>query len=69
MSRATPVTMARLAAVWDMAPRTWPVRMEGRKMAMVRQRATMPSVMAMATEIAVAWATPATAIRRIPEMT
>ncbi len=61
--------MARLVAVWVMALTTWPVRMEGRKMAMVRKRAMMPSVMSMATEIAVPWATPATAMRRIPGVT
>ena len=69
MSRATARTIARLAAVWVMALTTWPVRMEGRKIAMVRKRAMMPSVMSMATEIAVPWATPATAMRRIPGVT
>jgi hypothetical protein len=52
-----------------MALTTWPVRTEGRKIAMVRKRAMMPSVMSMATEIAVPWATPATAMRRIPGVT
>ena len=35
-------------------------------MAIVRNRAMMPSVMSMATEIAVPCAAPATVIRRIP---
>ena len=38
-------------------------------MAIVRNRAMMPSVMSMATEIAVPWAAPATVIRRIPGVT
>ncbi len=36
---------------------------------MVRNRAMMPSVMSIATEIAVPWAAPATAISRIPGAT
>ena len=43
-----------------MAPRTCPVSTEARAMAMVRNRAMMPSVMSMATEIAVPWAAAAT---------
>ena len=38
-------------------------------MAMVRNRATMPSVMSVATEIAVPCATAATVISRIPGAT
>ena len=40
-----------------------------RAMAIVRNRAMMPSVMSMATEIAVPWAAPATVISRIPGTT
>jgi hypothetical protein len=65
ISMATAMTTARLSKVWTMLPRTWPVSTEGRKMAMVRNRATMPSVMSMATEIAVPVAPAATAMRRI----
>ena len=68
-SRATPMTTTRLSMVWIMLPRTWPVSTEGRKIAMVRNRAMMPSVMSMATEIAVPWAAPATVIRRMPGVT
>ena len=38
-------------------------------MAIVRNRAMMPSVMSIATEIAVPWAAPATVTRRIPGTT
>jgi hypothetical protein len=69
MSRATAVTTARLSMVWIMLPRTCPVSTEGRKMAMVLNRATMPSVMSMATEIAVPMAPAATAMSRIPGVT
>jgi hypothetical protein len=69
MATATTRTMARLSMVWIMLPRTWPVRTAGRKMAMVRKRAMMPSVMSMATEMAVPWAPAATAISRIPGVT
>ena len=69
MSQATPRTMPITMAVWIMAPTTWPVSTDTRAMAMVRKRAMMPSVMSMATEIAVPWATPAIAIRMIPGVT
>ncbi len=52
-----------------MLPTTWPIRTEPREMSMVRKRATMPSVMSMATEIAVPVAPPATVISRIPGIT
>jgi hypothetical protein len=38
MSTAIPITTARPIAVWIMLPMTCSVRMEGRKMAMVRKR-------------------------------
>ena len=69
MSRATAMTTARLSMVWIMLPRTCPVSTEGRKIAMVLKRATMPSVMSMATEIAVPMAPEATAISRTPGVT
>ena len=68
-SSATPITTARLSSVWIRLPSTWPVSTEAREMAMVRKRAMMPSVMSMATEIAVPWAAPATVISRIPGVT
>ena len=52
-----------------MLPRTWPVSTEEREMAMVRNRAMMPSVMSMATEIAVACAAAATVSRMMPGVT
>ena len=52
-----------------MLPRTWPVSTEAREIAIVRKRAMMPSVMSMATEIAVPWAPLATVISRIPGVT
>jgi hypothetical protein len=58
-----------LSSVWIMSPRTCPVSTETRAMAMVRNRAMIPSVMSMATEIAVPWAPAATAISRIPGVT
>ena len=69
ISMATAVTTTTLSMVWTMLPRTCPVSTEGRKMAMVRKRAMMPSVMSMATEIAVPMAPRATAISRIPGVT
>ena len=55
--------------VWIMAPPTWPVSTAAREMAIVRNRATMPSVMSMAIEMAVPWATAAMAIMRMPGTT
>ena len=45
--------------------RTWPDSTAAREMAMVRNRATMPSVMSVATEMAVPCATAAMAMSRI----
>jgi len=69
MPSATPMTTATPSIVCTMLPMTWPVRTEAREMAMVRNRAMMPLVMSMATEIAVPWAPPASEIRRIPGTT
>ena len=49
-----------------MAPRTWPLKTEAREIAMVRNRAMMPPVMSMATDIAVPWAAEATVSKRMP---
>jgi hypothetical protein len=66
---ATAMTTATLSMVWIMLPRTCPVSTEVRAMAMVRKRAMMPSVMSVATDIAVPWAAVATVIRMIPGVT
>lgn len=50
---ATPVTTARLSIVWSRLPTTCPVSTEAREIDMVRNRAMIPSVMSVATEIAV----------------
>jgi hypothetical protein len=52
-----------------MLPRTCPVSTETRAMAIVRNRATMPSVMSMATDIAVPVTAAATVSRIIPGAT
>ena len=69
MSTATTMTMTIASIVWMTLPTTWPVSTETRAMSIVRNRAMMPSVMSMATEMAVPWAAPATVIRRIPGTT
>ena len=63
------MTTAMPSIVWIMLPSTCPVSTETRAMAIVRNRAMMPSVMSMATEIAVPWAAAATVISRIPGVT
>src|SRR5262249_26355954 len=68
-SSATPVTSAMLSNVWIMLPTTWPVSTDTRAIAIVRNRAMMPSVMSMATEIAVPVTAAATVIRMIPGAT
>ena len=55
--------------VWIVLPRTCPASTEARAMAMVRNRAMMPSVMSVATDIAVPWAAEAMVIRMIPGVT
>ena len=69
ISSATPRTKPTAIAVWIIAATTWPVSTDTRAMAMVRKRAMMPSVMSMATAIAVPWATAATATSRMPGVT
>ena len=57
------------AMVCRRLPATCPLSTATRVIAMVRKRLTIPSFMSMATEIAVPWAAPATAMRRIPGTT
>ena len=65
ITTATTMTITMASIVWMTLPTTWPVRTDARAIAMVRNRATIPSVMSIAIEIAVPWAAPATVIRRI----
>src|SRR5262252_6213579 len=69
ISSATPMVTTRPNAVLTMLPSTWPVSTDTRAMAMVRNRAMMPSVMSMATDTAVPWAAAATATSRMPGTT
>ena len=69
ISTATTMTMASASSVWITLPMTWPVRTDVRAMAIVRNRAMIPSVMSIATEIAVPWAAPATVTSRMPGRT
>ena len=66
---ARPRTTAIAISVWIRLPTTWPVRTDTRAIDIVRKRATIPSCMSMATEIAVPVAAPATASRRMPGVT
>ena len=50
-------------------PTTCPVRTDDRAIAMVRNRAMIPSVMSIATEMAVPWAADAAVISRMPGAT
>ena len=50
-------------------PSTCPVSTDAREIAIVRKRATIPSVMSIATAIAVDCAAPVIASRRIPGVT
>src|SRR5215470_4957902 len=69
ISTATPTTMPTPSMLWIKLPRTWPVSTDERAMAMVRNRAMMPSVMSMATDIAVACAAAAIVSRMMPGVT
>ena len=69
MASAMAVTTSRLSMVWIVAPRACPDSTARREMAMVRNRAMMPSVMSVATEMAVPVVTAATAISRMPGTT
>ncbi len=64
-ANATPITVARLNAAWITLPSTCPVSTETRAMCMVRNRAMMPSVMSIATEIEVPWTVEVMVIRMI----
>jgi hypothetical protein len=68
-SRATPRMVAILMNVWIPLPMTWPASTAVRLIAMVRNRAMMPEVMSIATNIAVPWAADATVSRRMPGRT
>jgi hypothetical protein len=63
------MTIARLIADWIMLLRTCPVSTEGRKIAIVRNRAMIPSDISSATVMAVPCTTPAMAMRMIPGTT
>jgi hypothetical protein len=65
MASAAAITTTVATRVWIRLPMTWPVSTAAREMAMVRNRATMPSVMSMAIEMAVPWAAPAAVIMRM----
>ena len=54
---------------WMTLPSTWPVSTEARAIAMVRNRAKIPAVLSMATEMAVPWAAAAAAISMIAGVT
>ena len=54
------------AMVWMRLPRTWPVSTAPLEIAMVRKRATMPSVMSVDTEMAVPVALPVRVSIRTP---
>jgi hypothetical protein len=69
MASAMPITTAMPSSCWMTAPTTWPVRTDAREIRMVRKRATMPSVMSVATMTAVPVAAVAAAIRRMPGTT
>ena len=62
ISTATPTTTATPATVCIVLPMTWPSNTEDRAIPIVRKRAMMPSVISIATEIAVPCEPPATAI-------
>ncbi|GAA2701340.1 hypothetical protein GCM10010412_099040 [Nonomuraea recticatena] len=66
ISNATTVTTAIARNVCTIAPSTCPVSTETRAMAMVLNLAMMPSVMSMATEMAVPCAAPAILVIMMP---
>ena len=65
-SSARPITAATLSSDWIKLPTTCPVSTDAREIAMVRNLATIPSVMSVATDTAVPVAPPATVISRTP---
>jgi hypothetical protein len=66
MARPTPATRTTPTIVWITLPSTCPVSSDTRAMAMVRNRATMPSVMSMQTDTAVDTDPEATVSTRMP---
>ena len=55
MTTATTTTITSASTAWMTLPMTWPASTEARAIAIVRKRAMIPSVMSIATEIAVPW--------------
>jgi hypothetical protein len=68
-STATPRTTASWKRFCSTLPSTCPVRTDTRAIAMVRNRAMMPSLMSIATEIAVPCTALAMAMSRMPGVT
>ncbi len=66
MARPMPSTSTRAISVWSTLPSTWPISTEAREIAMVRNRAMMPSVMSVATDTAVPSEVMLTVSRRMP---
>ena len=62
----TASTSSTASSVWIMFAITWPASTEPRQTAIVLKRATMPSVMSMATPIAVSCAPPTTVKSSMP---
>ncbi len=69
MSTAAIMTIPRAIAIWTRLPPTCPVRTAARAIDIVRKRATIPSVMSIATEIDVPVAAPAIVTSRMPGTT
>lgn len=66
---ATTRTTATASRLWIMLPSTWPASTAGRQMDMVRNRSMMPSVISVATEMAVAVEAEATVSRMMAGVT
>src|SRR5665647_3580141 len=69
ISRPTPSTSMTAMTAWMVLPSTCPASTEAREIAIVRNRAVIPSVMSIATVVAVPPAVPAMVISRMPGMT
>ena len=68
-SRPTPSTSTTAMIAWTVLPITCPASTAAREIAMVRNRAVMPSVMSIETVVEVPPAVPAMVISRMPGMT
>jgi hypothetical protein len=64
-----PSTTAMPIIAWMVLPSTWPASTAAREIAMVRNRAVMPSVMSIATVVAAPPAVPAIVINTMPGKT